>query len=67
MSDEKKKENLPNKAFVPAENKAQVRVQMRPGRAMTGVTVDKDGYATVSAEVAEYLVKINYAIVAEEK
>ena len=65
--EEKIKKDLPNKAFVPAENKAQVRVQMRPGRAMTGVTVDEDGYATVSAEVAEYLVKINYAVMAEEK
>jgi hypothetical protein len=42
-----------------------VRIKMRPGKAAEGVTVDKDGYATVEAKLAEHLVKINYADYAE--
>jgi hypothetical protein len=67
MSDEKKKEDLPNKSFTPANNKNQVRIQMRPGRAFDGVVVDADGYATVDAQTAARLIEINYAILAEEK
>jgi hypothetical protein len=65
---EEKKEGMKlNKAVPPASNKSQqVKIQMRLGRAMAGVTVDERGFATVDAETAAYLVKINYAIVAEE-
>jgi hypothetical protein len=63
--DKKKMEDKPNKAFYPASNK-QVRIKMRPGRAAEGVTVDEKGYATVDAQVAEYLIAIQYAELAEE-
>ena len=56
-----------NKSIQPASNKAQVRIKFRPGRAAEGVAADADGYAIVSDETAEYLVKINYADKAEEK
>jgi len=59
-------EAKPNKKLEPAGNK-RVRIKMRPGRAAEGVTVDKDGYATVDARTAEWLVKIHYADLAEEK
>ncbi len=55
-----------NKMLEPKPNK-MVRIKMRPGRAAEGVTVDKDGYATVDAKLAEHLVKIQYADMAEEK
>jgi hypothetical protein len=55
-----------NKKLEPASNK-QVRIKMRPGRAAEGVTVDKDGYATIDAKLADHLVKIQYADLAEEK
>jgi len=57
-----------NKGMKPASNKAElVRIQMRQGRAMTGVSADANGFAFVDAKTAEHLVKINYAILAEEK
>jgi hypothetical protein len=55
-----------NKKLKPAFNK-QVRIKMRPGRAAEGVTVDKDGFAIVDAKLADHLVKIQYADLAEEK
>jgi len=77
--DEKKMVEKPNKALYPAENKqdldtaantptrSPVRIKMRQGRAAEGVTVDANGYATVSAETAERLIAIQYATLAEEK
>ena len=56
-----------NKSKKPAENKQLVKIRMRPGRAAEGVKTDKDGFALVDAKLAEHLVKINYAVVAEEK
>lgn len=58
--DEKKKSELPNKAFVPAENK-QVKIRFKPGRAGAGVDIAEDGSALANAEQAEYWVKIGYA------
>lgn len=62
MKDEKE---LENKAVKPAANKAKeemVKVKIRPGRAVTGVTVDANGYALVDVKTAERLYKIGYAI-----
>lgn len=58
--DDKKK----NKSYQPANNK-QVRIQMRPGRAMDGVSVDANRFAFVDFATAAHLVKINYAVMAE--
>lgn len=56
---------LENKGLQPKANKAEekkVRIKIRPGRSVTGVTVDKDGYALVDAKTADYLYQIGYAI-----
>lgn len=58
--DEKKKSELPNKAFVPSGNK-QVKIRFKPGRAGAGVVIAEDGTAMASAEQADYWVKIGYA------
>lgn len=58
--DEKKKSELPNKAFVPAENK-QVRIRFMPGRAGEGAVMQADGTALTSPENAAYWVEIGYA------
>lgn len=62
MKDESELENkkLPSKANKAEEQK--VRIKIRPGRAVAGVEVDKDGYALVDAKTAERLYKIGYAI-----
>jgi hypothetical protein len=62
MKDEKQ---IENKSMKPAENK-QVRIKLKPGRAAEGVVTDANGFAFVDAAKAEYLVKINYAEMAEE-
>jgi hypothetical protein len=63
MKDQKE---LENKAVQPAANKAaekkMVRIKLRPGRAVTGVTVDAEGCAEVDEATAERLYKIGYAI-----
>jgi hypothetical protein len=59
--DEKKKPEMPNKVFRPAEDK-KLRIKIRPGRSVTGVTVDAEGYALVDAKTADYLYKIGYAV-----
>lgn len=61
-----------NKVLKPASNKAElvnasVKIQMRQGRAFEGVTTDANGFAFVDEQTAAHLVKINYAIMAEEK
>jgi len=61
----KDESELENKAVAPKPNKAKaemVKVKIRPGRAVTGITVDNDGYALVDAKTAERLYKIGYAI-----
>jgi hypothetical protein len=55
-----------NKKIEPKSNK-QVKIKFRPGRAAEGVVADANGYATVDAKLADYLVKIQYADMAEEK
>lgn len=55
---------LENKGLKPAANKAEektVRIKLRPGRSVAGVTVDADGCAVVDAKLAAYLVSIGYA------
>lgn len=76
--DEKKKSELPNKAFVPAGNgldtpatnkqatRPAVRIRFKPGRAGAGVDIAEDGSALASAEQAEYWVKIGYAEIISE-
>jgi hypothetical protein len=62
MEDAKK-----NKGYEPTSNKATlVRIKFKPGRAAEGVIADANGFAFVDAAKAEYLVKINYAEMAEE-
>lgn len=61
---EDKKED---KSMKPVENKKLVKIKMMKGRAVTGLSVDANGFALVSATEAARLVKINYAILAEEK
>lgn len=62
MQDEKE-----NKGLKPASNKAAlVKIKMRQGRAVEGVKIDANGYAFVDEKTAAHLVKINYAIMAEE-
>lgn len=60
MKDER---DLENKSVKPAANKAEekIKIQLRPGRAVTGVEADKDGYAYVDAATAKRLIQIGYA------
>jgi hypothetical protein len=61
-------EQKKNKVFTPVSNKAElVRIKFRPGRAADGVVADENGFAFVDAQKAEYLIKINYVEIAEEK
>lgn len=43
-----------------------VRIRFFPMRACEGVAQDAEGYATVDAALAEHLIKIKYAVKAEE-
>jgi len=58
--DEKRKEEMPNKAFRPAGN-AQVKIKMRLNRADSDVQTDADGVAVVDSATAERLVSDGYA------
>ena len=76
--EEKMKKDLPNKAFVPAENgldtpatnkqatRPPVKIRFKPGRAGAGVVIAEDNTAMASAEQAEYWVKIGYAEIISE-
>lgn len=62
MSEEKKKEPKSNKAMTPDSNKAEmVKIKFKAQRTAEGVEVDADGCASVSADLAQYLVSIGYA------
>lgn len=70
MNDEKKIKDKENKSLVPDGNKtnvpeapkaSEVKIKFRPNRAAEGVYADADGVATVSKELAQYLVSIGYA------
>ena len=59
-----KEEEIDNKGMKPPENKSaggKVRIKLRPGRAMTGVTADANGVAEVDAKTAEHLIQTGYA------
>ena len=59
-----KDDELENKGAKPAENKSaggKVRIKLRPGRAMTGVTADANGVAEVDAKISEHLIQTGYA------
>lgn len=61
----KDENELENKGLKPPANKVEekkVRIKIRPGRSVTGVTVDKEGYALVDPKTAEHLFQIGYAI-----
>lgn len=57
-----------NKGFMPASNKneTQVRIKFRLGREAEGVAMDADRCAVVDADLAAYLISINFADKAEE-
>lgn len=59
----KDESELENKSVKPTANKAEekVKIQLRPGRAVTGVEADKDGYAFVDVKTAQRLIQIGYA------